>query len=170
MCQDAVKHAYWYIEHVPDSLKKTKMCNGVVKDEGSFWGHVPDRLKTQKMCNEAVCKRSCILGDVSDHFKTQKMCEKAVEKDPWSLTYVPDWFLTHQKILRVIKLIAGRQCKFLHNYDSLIKWYEGYKKCRAQKGQIRKELMPVTWHPSRWWDWCVPEDEKNDTDTFSFTT
>ena len=20
--------------------------------------------------------------------------------------------------------------------------------------------MPVALHPSRWWDWCVPEDEK----------
>ena len=23
-----------------------------------------------------------------------------------------------------------------------------------------KELMPIAWHPSRWWDCCVPEDEK----------
>ena len=20
--------------------------------------------------------------------------------------------------------------------------------------------MPITWHPSRHWDWCMPEDEK----------
>ena len=20
--------------------------------------------------------------------------------------------------------------------------------------------MPVAWHPSRWWDWCMSEDEK----------
>ena len=20
--------------------------------------------------------------------------------------------------------------------------------------------MPIAWHPSRWWDWCVPEDKK----------
>ena len=20
--------------------------------------------------------------------------------------------------------------------------------------------MPITWHPSRWWDWCMSEDEK----------
>ena len=34
------------------------------------------------------------------------------------------------------------------------------KKRKAQKVQIKKELMPVAWHPSRWWDWCVPEDGK----------
>ena len=20
--------------------------------------------------------------------------------------------------------------------------------------------MRVAWHPERWWDWCLPEDEK----------
>ena len=24
--------------------------------------------------------------------------------------------------------------------------------------------MPVTWHPNRWWDWCVSEDEKKEMD------
>ena len=24
--------------------------------------------------------------------------------------------------------------------------------------------MPVAWHPSRWWDWCVSEDEKKEID------
>ena len=19
--------------------------------------------------------------------------------------------------------------------------------------------MPVAWHPTRWWDWCFPEDD-----------
>ena len=23
-----------------------------------------------------------------------------------------------------------------------------------------KELIHVTWHPSRWWDCCVPKDDK----------
>ena len=24
--------------------------------------------------------------------------------------------------------------------------------------------MPIAWHPSRYWDWCVPEDEKEETE------
>ena len=24
--------------------------------------------------------------------------------------------------------------------------------------------MPTTWHPTRWWDWCLPEDKKKETD------
>ena len=40
------------------------------------------------------------------------------------------------------------------------KWYDGYKKRKAQKASIKEDLMPIAWHPLRWWDWCVPEDEK----------
>ena len=24
--------------------------------------------------------------------------------------------------------------------------------------------MPIAWHPSRWWDWCVPKHEKKKTE------
>ena len=27
---------------------------------------------------------------------------------------------------------------------------------------MKKELMPVAWHPSRHWDWCMSEDEKKE--------
>ena len=29
------------------------------------------------------------------------------------------------------------------------------KKRKAQKVKIKKELMPIAWHPSRYWDWCM---------------
>ena len=35
---------------------------------------------------------------------------------------------------------------------------------KAQKGSIKKELLPVVWHPSRWWNWCDSEDEKKETE------
>ena len=50
------------------------------------------------------------------------------------------------------------------NDNKLIKCYEGHEKCKAQKAQIKDELMSIAWHPSRFWDWCVPEDEKKETD------
>ena len=31
--------------------------------------------------------------------------------------------------------------------------------------KIDEKLMPVAWHPKRWWDWCFPEDEKKEIDT-----
>ena len=38
------------------------------------------------------------------------------------------------------------------------------KKRKAQKAQIKKELMPIAGHPSRYWDWCISEDEKRNTE------
>ena len=35
-------------------------------------------------------------------------------------------------------------------------------KRKALKKELNEELMPVAWHPKRWWDWCLPEDEKKD--------
>ena len=49
------------------------------------------------------------------------------------------------------------------NEDKFFEWYDGYKKRKAQKTKFKKELMPIVWHPSRWWDWCVPENEKQET-------
>ena len=72
------------------------------------------------------------------------------------MQFVPDWFATQQ------------QLKIWHddddycNDDELIEWYNGYQKRKAQKAQIKEELMPIAWHPSRWWGWCVPNHEKQE--------
>ena len=93
------------------------------------------------MCERAVEKGPYTLKFVSDHFKAQGICEKSVEKYPLILIFVPDWFV-----------IPG-QVKVWHdrNYycddDEIIEWYDGYKKQKAQKAQVKKELMPIAWHP-----------------------
>ena len=89
-----------------------------------------------------------------DCFKTREMHENAVKKYLWLLKYVPDWFVIHQQI------------KIWHdnddycNDDELIKWYKGYQKRKSQKASIKEELLPINWHPSRYLDWCMSEDEK----------
>ena len=74
------------------------------------------------------------------------MCNEVVQKIPWLLEYAPDWLVTQQQI------------KIWH--DRLDNWSEGYQKRKAQKAKIKDQLMPIAWHPSRWWDWCVPEEER----------
>ena len=91
---------------------------------------------------------------VPDRLKNRGMCDRAACKYPWLLQFVTDWFLTHQQI------------KIWHdnddycNDDEIIEWYKGYqRRKKAQKASIKEELMSIAWHPSRYWDWCVPEDE-----------
>ena len=94
------------------------------------------------------------LASVPTGFKTQKMCDNAVREECLSLEFVLDWFVTKQ------------QTKIWHDNDDrrLIKWYEGYKKRKAQKASIKKELMPIAWYPSRYWDWSMSEDEKKEAE------
>ena len=44
--------------------------------------------------------------------------------------------------------------------DKLIEWLHGYEKPKAQKAQIKKELLRVRCQPPKWSDWCMPEDDK----------
>ena len=46
----------------------------------------------------------------------------------------------------------------------LLAWHIKFEKCKELKKNVTEELMPVAWHPNRWWDWCVSEDEKKEID------
>ena len=103
------------------------------------------------MCEKVVENEPYSLKFVPNHFKTQEMCDKAVRDDTYSLQYVPDWFVTRER---------AYMC-YGDDEDNFFKWYDSYKKQKTQKAKIKGELLPITWHPLRWWDWCVPENEKS---------
>ena len=65
------------------------------------------------------------------------MCHKAVRKGPFPLRYVPDWFVTQQQVK------IWHDDREYHDKGRLIEWYDGYKKRRALKMQVEKELMPI---------------------------
>ena len=41
-------------------------------------------------------------------------------------------------------------------------WHNRCKQCKPFKKQLNRELTPVAWHPTRWWVWCLQEDEKKE--------
>ena len=86
-----------------------------------------------------------------NRFMTQVMCRGAVKKCPWTLINVPNW------------LVAPDMLENLDNYEDLNEfgeWYDDYKKHKAKKTQIKEELITKAWHPSRYQDWRMAEDEK----------
>ena len=82
------------------------------------------------------------------------MCDKAVEEYLCLLEYVLDWFVKQQHI------DPWYDENYPYKRSEMIEWCKDYQKRKAQKLKIKEELAPIAWHPSRWWDWCVPEDEK----------
>ena len=151
MCIKAAEHKPEALENLPDHFKTDDTCKDAVRREPYALGYIPDHLKAQEMCGKAIEEDPWRLNAVPDCFKNKRKCEKAVEDEPWLLEYVPDWSVTQQ------------QAKLWDDYctdGGYIKCYEGYQKRKTQKPRIKEGLLPTAWHPSRYWDWCVPEDEK----------
>ena len=163
MCDEAVRREPYSLYYVPDHLKTQEMCNEAVHREPYTLWHVPDHFKTQEMCNETVEEDPYTLKFVPNPLTTQKMCDDAVCKDAFSLQFAPDWFVTQQQLK-----IWHDDHEYCNN-DELIEWYDGYKKRKAHKAKIKKELIPIAWHPSRWWDWCVSNDKKKETEKLFLT-
>ena len=110
------------------------------------------------MYEKTIEDESGTLEYVPNYFKTQRMCKRAVENEPYTLKFVPDWFITKEQI--GLWHDEDEYC----NDDEIIEWYNDYKKRKAQKAKIKEELLPIAWHPLRWWDWCMSEDERRDTE------
>ena len=147
--------------YVPGNFKAEKMCVKAVEDEPEALEFVPDHLKTKKMCEGAVEVSPWQLKYVPDHFKTEKMCDKVVWEDPFSLQFVSDWFVTREELHMWYD--DSEYCDGDDDEDNFFKWCDGYKKRKVQKASI-KEALSIAWHPSGQWNWCVPEDEKKETE------
>ena len=133
------------------------MCERAVEKYTQAIESVPDHFKTQGMCERAIEKEPGVLEDIPDHLKTRRMCERAVKKYSGILNLIPDWFARQQQIK------IWHDDYHYYNNDKLIEWYDGYQNRKTQKAQIKDELVPISRHPSRWWDLCVPEDQKKET-------
>ena len=175
MCDKAIDEYPYNLGYVPDCFKTQEMC---VKANPYNFDYIPDRLKTQEMCDKAVDEYPYNLGYVPDRFKTQEMCsdkfhfsdevddipdrlktqEMCSDKFHFSdeVDDIPDWFITLEMI-EIFSRPCCAGCDF--EFDD---WFNGYKERKAQKAQIRDELMPIAWHPDRVIDWCFDEDEKKD--------
>ena len=82
------------------------------------------------------------------------MCEKVVKDDSSSLRFVPNWFVAQEQIA------VWYDDDYWYHDDETIEWYKGYKKRKAQKANIKEELLLIAWHPNRVMDWCMSEDDK----------
>ena len=49
---------------------------------------------------------------------------------------------------------------FFSSYNSFFVKQIKFRKGKELIIELSEELMPVVWHPNRWWDWCMSEDEK----------
>ena len=158
MCNEAVRREPYALGYVPDCFKAHEICNEAVRREPCLLENVTGHLKTPEMCNKAAREKLYVLKYIPDHLKTQEMCNKAVREKPCVLKCIPDWFVTQQQL----KIWYDDDDPYIN--DEIIEWYKAYQKRKSQKLKIKEELLPIACHPSRWWDWCMSEDERKETD------
>ena len=70
----------------------------------------------------------------------QEMCIRVVETDSGLLQFVP---VTHQQVE-----VWCDESKYHYDYDKFSE-----EKNAIKKKKKKEELMPIAWHPSRWWNW-----------------
>ena len=143
-----------WIREIPDNLKTQEICNEAMRIEPYSLAFVPDCFKTEEMCDKAVEIDPFILWYVPDYLKTKEMCIRAVKTGLGLLEHVPDWLVTQGQI------DLWQDDDYWDGDDGIIRWYECYQKRKAQKALIKKELLPITWHPDRVKDCCMLEGEK----------
>ena len=110
---------------------------------------------TQELCNKAFDRSHSSFMYIPDCFKTQEMCsDKFYFSD--EVDDIPDWFITLEMI-EIFSRPCCAGCDF--EFDE---WFNSYKERKAQKAQIKAELLAIAWHPDRVIDWCFDEDDKKD--------
>ena len=136
-------------------FKTEDMCDKAVDEYPYNLRYVPDCFNTQEMCVKAFNVNPYNFEYIPGRFKTQEMCSDKFHFSD-EVDDIPDWFITLEMIEIVSRPCCAR-CDF--EFDE---WFNGYKERKAQKSQIRDELMPIAWHPDRVIDWCFDEEEKKD--------
>ena len=53
---------------------------------------------------------------------------------------------------------------FFSSENSFFIMHIKFEKHKALKKELSEELMPLVWHPNRWCDLCVSENEKKEID------
>ena len=89
------------------------------------------------MCEKAVDASPWQLKYVPDQYKTHETCDKVVRDDRSSLRYVPNRFVTGERVC----LWYDNSDYYADDEDNFFKWYEYYKKRKAQKASIKEELL-----------------------------
>ena len=49
---------------------------------------------------------------------------------------------------------------FISNYFKNMHCMLNGHNAKHVRKNINKELIPAAWYPTKWWDWCMPGDEK----------
>ena len=155
------------------------MCNSITSDDLFSIKCVPNCYKTQQMWDKAVDDCLAALKFVPDGFVASKMIKilfTSLYADQNILFFNQDSsnvvFIFNEmgvlnidlNYINIDDAVSGEDDADTIILIRLLAWHVKFEKGEELKKELNEELMPVAWHPSRWWDWCMSEDEKKEKD------
>ena len=178
MCDAVVSNDPTLIVYCPDKYITQRMCDKAVDEDLFLIVYCPDKYVTQKMCDEIVDYSLTLLKLIPNWFVTSKMIIKpftALYADQNICYFNEDsgeaaFSCSEMGIVDIDLNNISLGDKFDEDDpDTIIlmrglAWHIKFRKREEHKKELREELIPVAWHPNRWWDWCMSEDEKNEID------
>ena len=125
-----------------------------------------------------------LLAAINGHLEIVKLCKE------WGATDYDGamWWATINGHLEIVKLCKEWGALAFKDYDGAMRWaaldanieivrcrgwldYDAihddllrHHHKREFYGGLKDELVPIAWHPDRWWDWCVDEDKKREAE------
>ena len=180
MCDKAVDDYSIALEFVLGRYKSKKMCDKIISENPFMLKYCPDKYITQKMCDEAADDFLPTINFVPDWFVTIKMIKKlftALHADKNILYFDQDSanVVSNCNEMGILD-IDLKNFNLDNDFDEddpgtiihveLLAWHIKFEKCKALKKELNEELVPVGYHPNRWWDTHTPmsEDEKKEID------
>ena len=178
ICDKAVNTYHFTIKFVPDWYNSVNSCF-------LAFIFILDRYKAQEMCDRIISEDPFMLVYCRDRHKSNKMCDEAIDDCLLALKFIPDWFVTSKMIKKLLTTLYTDDNILYFNEDSgdvifscneddpetiihfrLLAWHSKFGKRKAFKKELNEELVLVTWHPLRCWDWYLLEDEKKEKEPF----
>ena len=148
------------------------MCDRVVSENPFLIVYCPDKYIAQKMCDNALIKL------IPDWFITGQII-----KDLFTPLYADENILYFNEDSGNVVFSCNEMGIFNvdlnntnldNNIDEdypdtvihirLLAWHIRFEKCKAYKKMISEELIPIAWHPKRWWNFCMSEDVEKETE------
>ena len=123
---------------------RLKGCLIVVSEERFMLKYCPDKYKGKETCGNAV--DDVLVFANGDIFFYDVDCN--------NITFPNDDVVLSNIDLININLdddIFDEDDPETIDHVRLMTWRNRFKQCKACK----KEIMPLAWHPIRWWNWCA---------------
>ena len=123
---------------------RLKGCLIVVSEERFMLKYCPDKYKGKETCGNAV--DDVLVFANGDIFFYDVDCN--------NITFPNDDVVLSNIDLININLdddIFDEDDPETIDHVRLMTWRNRFKQCKSCK----KEIMPLAWHPIRWWNWCA---------------